>query len=108
MNSLPIAASRSHETETENDPAMEEVDHVVASETLISNHPTSTLRINDDNHVNDTTATPPSTPTKELALEKQMEEEFGRTPQISADLFQRFNKFNKKKIFLNKIINTFS
>lgn len=55
---------------------------------------------NDENHINDTTATPPSTPTKGLVLEKQIEDEFGRTPQISADLYQRLNKF-KKNIYKN-------
>jgi hypothetical protein len=46
-----------------------------------------------DNDTHDTTATPPSTPTKITFLESNMDAaataEFGKTPQIAADLFNR-------------------
>ena len=42
-----------------------------------------------DNDMHDTTNTPPSTPTKVTFLEQNMENEFSKTPQIAADLFNR-------------------
>jgi hypothetical protein len=42
-----------------------------------------------DNDMHDTTATPPSTPTKMTYMDSNMENEFSKTPQIAQDLFQR-------------------
>jgi hypothetical protein len=45
-----------------------------------------------ENDMHDTTATPPSTPTKITFMESNVENEFSKTPQIAADLFQRYNQ----------------
>lgn len=42
-----------------------------------------------DNEIHDTTTTPPSTPTKMTFLDANMDNEFSKTPQVSADLFNR-------------------
>lgn len=44
-----------------------------------------------ENDINNTTATPPSTPTKTNFLEQKADEEkFSKTPQIAAELFERY------------------